>query len=250
MKFEAYFEVLYPFWVIKSQTFEGSPLFVLAYHWLPLATSNLVGDNREFEVWGIFWGHTPIFMWTSLKILISKLFWKEFGRLGCTQMDGSGYHSNNPFGYIIIGMWLTFTVHFRGFQRLEGASSFVILGWVIMCDFIFERTESQDFTITIYMNQHVEFFYSLIFSESLQSVATSQRHSSHTIVALRVTTHVNNKQEIGYLLKIGPPPPLQCYTIRYNVFLFANLIWFRCRAKKVSKRNSGLIFNSFKRNKC
>ena len=25
-------------------------LFVLAYHWLPLATIDLVGDNREFEV--------------------------------------------------------------------------------------------------------------------------------------------------------------------------------------------------------
>ena len=93
-----------------------------------------------------------------------------------------------------------------------------------MCDFIFERTESHNFTITIYMNQHVEFFYSLIFSESLQSVATSQRHRSHTIVALRVTTHVNNKQEIGKSIENWTPPPLQCYTIRYNVFLFANLI--------------------------
>ena len=25
-------------------------LFVLGYHWLPLATIDLVGDNREFEV--------------------------------------------------------------------------------------------------------------------------------------------------------------------------------------------------------
>ena len=25
-------------------------LFVLAYHWLPLATIDLVSDNREFEV--------------------------------------------------------------------------------------------------------------------------------------------------------------------------------------------------------
>ena len=24
--------------------------FVLGYHWLPLATTDLVGDNREFEV--------------------------------------------------------------------------------------------------------------------------------------------------------------------------------------------------------
>ena len=26
---------------------EGASLFVLGYHWLPLATINLVGDNRE-----------------------------------------------------------------------------------------------------------------------------------------------------------------------------------------------------------
>ena len=26
------------------------PLFVFGYHWLPLATIDLVGDNREFEV--------------------------------------------------------------------------------------------------------------------------------------------------------------------------------------------------------
>ena len=25
-------------------------LFVLGYHWLPIATIDLVGDNREFEV--------------------------------------------------------------------------------------------------------------------------------------------------------------------------------------------------------
>ena len=47
------------------------------------------------------------------------------------------------------------------------------------------------------MSQHVEFFYSLIFSESLQSEATSQSHLSHTIVALMVTTDVSNKREIG-----------------------------------------------------
>ena len=28
----------------------GVSLFVLSYHWLPLATIDLVGDNREFEV--------------------------------------------------------------------------------------------------------------------------------------------------------------------------------------------------------
>ena len=28
----------------------ASSLFVLGYHWLPLATTDLVGDNREFEI--------------------------------------------------------------------------------------------------------------------------------------------------------------------------------------------------------
>ena len=35
-------------------------MFVLGYHWLPLATIDLVGDNREFEVLGIFWHLIPI----------------------------------------------------------------------------------------------------------------------------------------------------------------------------------------------
>ena len=30
--------------------FKCASLFVLGYHWLPLATIELVGDNREFEV--------------------------------------------------------------------------------------------------------------------------------------------------------------------------------------------------------
>ena len=29
---------------------EGASLFVLGYHWLPLTTTDLVGDNREFKV--------------------------------------------------------------------------------------------------------------------------------------------------------------------------------------------------------
>ena len=40
--------------------FESVSLFVLGYHWLPLATIDLVGNNREFEVWDIFWGLIPI----------------------------------------------------------------------------------------------------------------------------------------------------------------------------------------------
>ena len=36
-------------WLIVSDI-EGASLFVLSYHWLPLATIDLMGDNREFEV--------------------------------------------------------------------------------------------------------------------------------------------------------------------------------------------------------
>ena len=50
LKFEAYFEILCPLYVVKSQNIEGVSLFVHGYHWLPLATIDLVGDNREFEV--------------------------------------------------------------------------------------------------------------------------------------------------------------------------------------------------------
>ena len=73
----------------------------LGYHWLSLATIDLVDDNREFEVWGIFWSLIPI--------------------------------------YILL---------FRGFQRLEEAPSFVTLGWVIICDLNFKRTENHNFTTT------------------------------------------------------------------------------------------------------
>ena len=33
-----------------SQNIKDASLFILSYHWLPLATIDLVGDNREFEV--------------------------------------------------------------------------------------------------------------------------------------------------------------------------------------------------------
>ena len=33
---------------------KGASLCVHGYHWLPIATIDLVGDNREFEVLGIF----------------------------------------------------------------------------------------------------------------------------------------------------------------------------------------------------
>ena len=35
-------------------------MFVHSYHWLPLATIDLVGDNRNLVVWGIFLGLMPI----------------------------------------------------------------------------------------------------------------------------------------------------------------------------------------------
>ena len=37
-----------------SQNIEGATLFALGHHWLPLATIDLVGDNRELEIWGLF----------------------------------------------------------------------------------------------------------------------------------------------------------------------------------------------------
>ena len=38
----------------QSQNIEGTSLFVLGYHWLALATTDLVDDNREFEVCSTF----------------------------------------------------------------------------------------------------------------------------------------------------------------------------------------------------
>ena len=66
-------------------------------------------------------------------------------------------------GRYILRSYTHFTVHFRNFQWLVGAQSFVTLGWVIICDFKFKRTENHNFTITANTNQHVEFFHSLIF---------------------------------------------------------------------------------------
>ena len=37
-----------------SKNIEGASLFVLDYHWLLLATIDLVGYNKEIQVWGIF----------------------------------------------------------------------------------------------------------------------------------------------------------------------------------------------------
>ena len=55
LKFEAYFELLYPLLVADSlRTLKDAPLFVPGYHWLPPATIDLVGDIREFEILGIF----------------------------------------------------------------------------------------------------------------------------------------------------------------------------------------------------
>ena len=35
-------------------------MYVLGYHWLPLGTIDLLVDDRELEVLGIFWGLKPI----------------------------------------------------------------------------------------------------------------------------------------------------------------------------------------------
>ena len=40
--------MLHPFWLVDS--FEGPRLFVLGYYRWPLATTDLVGHNREFAV--------------------------------------------------------------------------------------------------------------------------------------------------------------------------------------------------------
>ena len=55
LKFKAYFELLYLLWVVDiPQNCKGASLSVFGYHWLPLATIELVGDNREYDVKGIF----------------------------------------------------------------------------------------------------------------------------------------------------------------------------------------------------
>ena len=39
-------------WLIFSE-------LVFGYHWLLVAIIDLLGDNTEFEVWGIFWTIIP-----------------------------------------------------------------------------------------------------------------------------------------------------------------------------------------------
>ena len=34
---------------VRGENCKGASLYVLGYHWLPLATIDLVGDNREFD---------------------------------------------------------------------------------------------------------------------------------------------------------------------------------------------------------
>ena len=49
--FKAYFELLYLLWVVDIlRTLKGASLSLLGYYWLPLATIEFVGDNREFDV--------------------------------------------------------------------------------------------------------------------------------------------------------------------------------------------------------
>ena len=46
--------------VYSLRTSKGPSLFMLGYYWLPLATIDLVVNNREFEVSGIFSALIPI----------------------------------------------------------------------------------------------------------------------------------------------------------------------------------------------
>ena len=54
---------------------------ILNYYWLPLATIHYHVENKEFEVWGVFWGvssnvgegYSQIFEGSSLGILGNKL---------------------------------------------------------------------------------------------------------------------------------------------------------------------------------
>ena len=45
---------------VLAQHFKGLSLVIFGNYWLALATTHLVGDNREFEFWGIFWALIPI----------------------------------------------------------------------------------------------------------------------------------------------------------------------------------------------
>ena len=47
-----------------------------------METIDLVGDDGEFEVWGIFWGLVPIFMWLIVLFRVDNketVVWKECG---------------------------------------------------------------------------------------------------------------------------------------------------------------------------
>ena len=93
---------------------------------------------------------------------------KDF-RLVLTNESTPGQHTYECSGYQQSPLWLgnngnlTLAVHFRGFERIEGESSWATLGWVIIYGFKFGRTEKHSFTITTHMSQHVEFSHPLIF---------------------------------------------------------------------------------------
>ena len=48
---------------------EDSLLVILCYQLFPLATGKLMGDNKEFDDWAIFWGVWLIVEWESLRKL-------------------------------------------------------------------------------------------------------------------------------------------------------------------------------------
>ena len=53
--------------VDSLRTSKGPSLFMLGYYWLPLATTDSVVDNREFEVEGLFLALYPLWVVDSLR---------------------------------------------------------------------------------------------------------------------------------------------------------------------------------------
>ena len=48
---------------------KDASLFLLGYHCLPLEIIDLVGDNKEFEVWAYFEVLYPLWVFDSLRTL-------------------------------------------------------------------------------------------------------------------------------------------------------------------------------------
>ena len=73
---------------------KGASLFVHGYHWLPLVTIDRVGDNREFEVLGIFCGLITIICgWYSQNVKGASLFVFGYHWLPIATIDLIGHNS-------------------------------------------------------------------------------------------------------------------------------------------------------------